>query len=253
MRRVYLISLAVGSGALLFALLLISVLVPFMGEAIQPSMYVSAVAGCYLIGSPVAGWMALQNQRLAKAMSALESAHRELEEAHRRLSDKAMRDPMTGFLNREHFFESVGKLRQAETAGTLLIVDADHFKQINDRWGHLKGDEALHLITGAIAGAVRRSDVVGRIGGEEFCVFLPGATTLEAGAVAERIRLAVEALEFRPDGSADWPLSVSVGGAFAPAAPSMSQVMRAADMRLYEAKRTGRNRTLMTEELLEAA
>jgi diguanylate cyclase (GGDEF)-like protein len=253
MTRVYAITFLVGSGAMLFALLLIHTLVPIMGETIQPSMYISSFVGSYSIGCPVAYYMAMQNRRLAQVLGELERTHRELEAAHERLHDKARRDPMTGFFNREHFFEEAARLRQTEAAGTLLIVDADHFKQINDRWGHLKGDEALHLISAAIASSLRKSDVVGRIGGEEFCVFLPGTTGQVAMSVAERIRESVERIEFRPDGETLWPLSVSLGGAAAPAGPTMSQLMRAADLRLYEAKRTGRNRTLMTAELVQAA
>ena len=83
--------------------------------------------------------------------------------------------------------------------GALLIIDADHFKTINDNFGHLTGDEALLLIASAIGRGVRSGDILGRIGGEEFGAFLVGATQEEAKRVAERIRSEVELIRFQPD------------------------------------------------------
>lgn len=253
MKRVYSISFLVGSGATLFTLVMMYTIVPAMGDAIVPSMHVTAVVCCYGIGCPTAYYLSAQNRKLAAVLEQLEIAHRDLAAAHECLSQKARRDPLTGLLNREHFLEATAHLRKRPEPGTLLIVDADHFKQVNDRWGHLKGDEALRLISAAIAASVRGCDVVGRIGGEEFCVFLPGATGAEALGVAERIRISVSRIDFRPEEAERWPLSVSVGGAEADGAPSMAQLLRIADMRLYEAKKRGRNCTAMPAERLAAA
>jgi len=253
MARVYSISFLVGSGALAFTLMMIHIVVPAMGDAPLPSMYVTAFICCYAIGCPIAYFLSLQNRRLVLVLSQLEAAHLELAAAHERICEKARRDPLTGVLNREYFFEATAQLRKRPEAGTLLIVDADHFKQVNDRWGHLKGDEALRLIADAISTSVRSGDITGRIGGEEFCVFLPETSGDEAVAVADRIRRAVQGIEFQPDGEGAWPLSVSIGGAGANTSSSMAQLMRTADARLYEAKRKGRNCTVMSAELLAAA
>ncbi|MEZ5791009.1 MAG: GGDEF domain-containing protein [Nitratireductor sp.] len=234
------------------AALQIGIVTPLMGEPYQASMFVNAVIGCYSIGTPVAFYCLRQNHLLKGVMGELEQAHAQLAEAHEQLSEKASRDDMTGFLNRENFFSVMETTRRTITHGAMLIVDADHFKKINDTWGHLKGDEALLLITNAIRKSLRNGDFVGRIGGEEFAVFLPGASERDAIAVGERIRTSVELLEFRPDGEIV-PLTVSIGGATAGKEPTTSQLMRAADLRLYAAKRNGRNCTLMTTELVSAA
>lgn len=252
MRKIILFSFLVGTGALIMSALQIAIVTPWMGDPYQPSMFVNAVIGCYSIGSPVAYYCLRQNHLMEGVVAELEAAHKQLELAHKQLSLKASRDDMTGFLNRESFFSEMESVRTTVDHGAMLIVDADHFKNINDTWGHLKGDEALLLITSAIRKSVRGADFVGRIGGEEFAVFLPGASERDATAVAERIRTSVEKLEFRPDAKAV-PLTVSVGGATVGKEPTTSQLMRAADLRLYEAKRSGRNRTIMTTELCEPA
>ena len=250
MGRIFLYSFLIGTGALLMAGLQIAIVTPLAGEPYQSSMFINAVIGCYSIGTPVAFYCLRQNHLLKGVMAELELAHSQLAAAHEQLSEKASRDDMTGFLNRENFFAAMEASRRTIDHGAMLIVDADHFKKINDTWGHLKGDEALLLITNAIQASLRNGDVVGRIGGEEFSIFLPGATERDAIAVGERIRTSVEQIEFRPE-SESIPLTVSIGGATAGRDPTTSQLMRAADLRLYDAKRRGRNRTLLTTELDE--
>ena len=99
---------------------------------------------------------------------------------------------MTGMLNRESFFAALEGSRRKSDRGALLIIDADHFKKINDNFGHLTGDAALLEIAAAISRAIRVGDILGRIGGEEFGAFLVGASDKEAIRVAERIRREVE-------------------------------------------------------------
>ena len=133
--------------------------------------------------------------------------HAQLAAAHRRLEEKAARDDMTGMLNRESFFATLDGSRRESDRGALLIVDADHFKSINDRYGHLTGDDALLLIAAAIRRGVRSGDVLGRIGGEEFGAFLVGANESEASRIAERIRREVELIRFRPVDERTVPLT----------------------------------------------
>ncbi len=135
--------------------------------------------------------------------------------------------------------------QEAEGAGALLVIDADHFKAINDRFGHGQGDEALRIISRAIRNSVRGGDLVGRLGGEEFGVFLPGANEMNAADVAERIRRAIADAAFLPNG-ARCPLSVSVGGAVYEVRIDFSDLFRVADQRLYEAKEAGRNRVQLS-------
>lgn len=200
-----------------------------------------------VIAWPASAWLFWQKKKLRDALEATEAAHARLAEAHRALAEKARRDDMTGMLNREAFFADVETARREAEAGTLLIIDADNFKSINDRFGHLVGDVALLEISTAICRAVRDGDIVGRIGGEEFGVFLAGADHREALRVAERLRREVAAADFRPTKEARMLLSVSVGGAMHRRASNLSDLLREADRRLYEAKQRGRNQVIFTQ------
>lgn len=170
---------------------------------------------------------------------------RELAIANHKLTEAATIDYLTRCLNRGAFTAHVeAALAGAGTSmdsrsGALLVIDADQFKRINDRFGHGSGDEALRLIASAIRSAVGGTDVVGRLGGEEFAVFLEGQC--DPGPIAQRIRRAVETVRFTPQGK-PWPLTVSVGGVAFDAPAPFSELYRIADELLYEAKRSGRNK-----------
>jgi diguanylate cyclase (GGDEF)-like protein len=166
----------------------------------------------------------------------------QLRVANRRLEELASTDWLTDCLNRRAFTSRVSaSLRGLDRTGTLLVIDADHFKTINDRFGHDRGDEVLQMIAAAIRDSVRDVDLVGRLGGEEFGVFVTGAGFEMAGRVAERVRAAVNALFVTSDGVAQ-RLSVSIGGAVCAGDGNFAQLFRVADRRLYAAKHAGRNR-----------
>ena len=172
---------------------------------------------------------------------------RELAIAHHELMTVASTDSLTSLLNRGAFTAMVdGYLErvneQPDTSqGALLVVDIDHFKSVNDRFGHDCGDKALKLVAQTIKGAVRDVDLVGRMGGEEFCIFIPGLTGDGITGVAERVRLAVNEAHFL---AAEHPyqLSVSIGGATFSDHADFSSLYRCADHWLYFAKENGRNR-----------
>jgi diguanylate cyclase (GGDEF)-like protein len=197
--------------------------------------------------------LAVTLQDLKVAHEELADAHLQLAEAHARLSEKARYDDMTGVLNRAAFMSALNSTRRRTDAGMLLIIDADNFKYVNDTHGHQQGDAALQLISHAIRQSVRVNDIVGRIGGEEFSVFLVDADIEEGLVVAERVRLAVEGLRFSPSDGKYLPMSVSIGAARFRRPLSWSQIMREADSRLYEAKRRGRNRVVFEEDARRAA
>jgi diguanylate cyclase len=176
---------------------------------------------------------------------------RELAIAHRQLTVFASTDSLTQVMNRSAFttlvdaYLSEVRAHESRQRGALLIIDADNFKRVNDRYGHDRGDEALIAIARAIKGIIRSPDLVGRIGGEEFGVFLPGATTAQAESVAERIRQSVNQTAFTPAGS-PYALSVSVGGAVFQNQLPFTDLFRYADQQLYAAKQNGRNRVAIT-------
>jgi diguanylate cyclase (GGDEF)-like protein len=171
---------------------------------------------------------------------------RELAIAHHELTIIASHDSLTTCLNRGAFITLVDAyLRQVnelgDPRGGLLVIDADNFKSINDRFGHAAGDAALRLIAVGAKSALRAADLIGRLGGEEFAVFLPRAGLLEARSIGERVRSAVGEQDFRPSGEPE-KLTVSVGGAVFKGPVSFSELFGSADACLYAAKRRGRNR-----------
>ncbi|WP_248305200.1 GGDEF domain-containing protein [Devosia sp. 1566] len=179
----------------------------------------------------------------------LMSKIRQLAIAQRDLAKLASTDSLTAVLNRGAFTMMVDAYLEQSRAhanlrsGALLVIDADHFKNINDRFGHQLGDEALKLIAGTIKGMLRGADIVGRVGGEEFGVFLPGATPEEARTVAERIRQAVGSLKLPLPAISD-EITVSIGGVTYNGLATYDHLFSLADERLYGAKATGRNRVL---------
>jgi len=144
------------------------------------------------------------------------------------------------------------EIRQAGRSGrplAVLCLDLDHFKAVNDRWGHEAGDQVLREAAAAMHGSVRAGDIVGRVGGEEFLVVLPGASLAEAQALAERVRAAVAARQTmlrQADGSAvPHEQTVSIGVvALTEGMAGARDMLAAGDARLYAAKQGGRNRVV---------
>lgn len=241
------VAAVVGSVSLGFLIL------PLMGNDFDRTALVMCVACPLIIAFPMAFSTYRQNQALANTHEALTQAHAALAVAHARLADKARTDQMTGMLNREAFFDAARDRRTDGRPGMLLIIDADNFKRINDEHGHHIGDIALLEIAGAIRQGARSGDVIGRIGGEEFAVFLPDVTPDEGAVVAERIRHEVEN-RVPPTGNGQTlRLTVSIGGVVAARSAGFADLMRTADRRLYDAKRLGRNRTVFRDEAVSAA
>ena len=163
----------------------------------------------------------------------------------------ASMDPLTGMFNRRGFAEATSRVIEREAnAGrpvTVMIFDIDHFKSINDRFGHPAGDEILKLFSAVVVNNLRFTDLSGRIGGEEFAALLPCA--LEEGViVAERVREAFEKSGI-VDESGPVDTTVSIGVAGGPAGTELEVLLAAADTALYQAKRGGRNRVEAAEEL----
>jgi diguanylate cyclase (GGDEF)-like protein len=164
------------------------------------------------------------------------------------LQQLATRDGLTGLANRRCFDDTLQAewqraLRQQQPL-SLLMVDVDNFKQYNDAYGHLGGDECLQRIANAVASEMRANDLVARYGGEEFGVILPNQSLKGAAIVAERIRCRVEQLHLPNLGSQRHVVTVSIGAATALPAPGAdpSQLVATADSALYRAKHMGRNR-----------
>jgi diguanylate cyclase (GGDEF)-like protein len=166
-----------------------------------------------------------------------------LDEFVARLHTLAREDPLTGALNRRAFVELLdGELARAERAGSpcaIAVIDVDHFKAINDRFGHAAGDVALRGLVATISRRLRRGDALGRLGGEEFAVLLADATTADAERYADDLR-ALVALDAAASGT---PFTVSVGvdAAAAGQGRTAEDLLLGADAALYRAKHAGRD------------
>jgi diguanylate cyclase (GGDEF)-like protein len=166
------------------------------------------------------------------------------------LEESAMSDPLTGLANRRAFAQRLGEecARHVRYGGplSLLMLDVDHFKAVNDRFGHLAGDVVLRNVADVLRAALRTTDLAVRYGGDEFAIVLPQTGKTEAFAVAEKLRLEMEDLSRSRHGEGqdnpgfDVRVSVGVASANGPES-SPDHLLEAADRALYRAKQNGRN------------
>ncbi|XUV83023.1 diguanylate cyclase [Enterobacter sp. TMH.L2] len=156
----------------------------------------------------------------------------------------ALHDDLTGVLNRRGFFETTGRISPQYVDYSLIQLDLDHFKKVNDRFGHQVGDRVLIHATRCIQQAIRTQDIVGRIGGEEFCVYLPNTDLHAAIAVAQRVRKMLVNTPLRLEDESELLVTASLGVASHEEAPDgdLEHIQSQADIRLYRAKQQGRNR-----------
>lgn len=202
------------------------------------------IGALVLLGPPIERESPLAEQigRLVVELGPRLAAARAVHEAEQR----AVLDPLTGLRNRRELERQVDLFRDtaegpAETA-TLVYADLDRFKALNDTLGHAAGDAALRHVAGVLQAQIRDGDLVARIGGEEFAVWLPHTPLAEGLEVAERIRRAVEATLWRWNGT-PYPLAASCGVASYPeSVRDVNNLRSAADAALYRAKQGGRNR-----------
>jgi len=160
------------------------------------------------------------------------------------LSAEATTDQLTGLYNRRMMDRLLSEWERQRLPFCLLVIDVDHFKQVNDRFGHQAGDEVLQFIARLASASVRGQDVVCRFGGEEFVVLAPGADPDTGRALAEKLRLRIE----EADSPIQLPVTVSLGAAAFPLhGDRAEEVLRRADEALYRAKSEGRNRTIVYE------
>lgn len=208
---------------------------------------------CPLLIAPIMSFIVVrQSERLRQALEALRQVKEELVVTNARLFEKSSRDSMTGLLNREAFFDHLGSNRVSQ-ACSLLIIDVDHFKKINDVHGHFVGDGALMAIARCITDCVGEGDIIGRIGGEEFGVYLATKENTKVTAIAEIIRAEVNRMDYRTPHSERVRLSVSIGGIVDISSGAVVDHFQTADRKLYEAKRNGRNCVFIQHDMKKAA
>ena len=163
-----------------------------------------------------------------------------------KLRHQANHDPLTGVASRRQFLAlSEHELARTHRSGqrlSLLMLDVDHFKQLNDKHGHATGDDALRIVASIIVGVVRQVDVVGRLGGEEFAVLLPDANAIQATHIAERIRAEIAQLTPSTARGEPYRLTVSIGLTQADSRDlQVDALLQRADQAMYHAKHDGRD------------
>jgi diguanylate cyclase (GGDEF)-like protein/PAS domain S-box-containing protein len=188
------------------------------------------------------------NDRLRQTLGDLERTREQINTQNEELRRLAMRDPMTGCLNRRAFFDTAGELVPAALKGDAklccIMTDIDHFKGFNDLYGHSVGDQVIQVVARALAASVRNTDLLCRYGGEEFCILLPNTDLAEASLIAERARASIET------GASSAIRTVQVRritssfgvAALEDGALSLQELIDQADQALYASKEGGRNR-----------
>jgi len=178
---------------------------------------------------------------------------RELESSKKALAEQALTDSLTRLKNRRAFFENGARaLSMAQryvSDLSVILLDIDHFKKINDSYGHQVGDEALIIVANILTELTRTVDTVARIGGEEFAILLPDTNRLGTAVLAERIRKAIEREQFIvTDKIVQITTSIGIASLGVDPAQSIDQLLAVADNRLYMAKESGRNRICVNDE-----
>ncbi len=185
---------------------------------------------------------------LAESATALARTNDQLEQAKERFRSQAITDALTGIFNRRHFEdcldEQIARAAQMGTPLSLLLLDLDHFKQYNDRWGHTEGDAELRRVAALVQRTVRSTDIAFRYGGEELAVLLPACSKEQAMVVAEKVRVAVGSGTQRPSRFGA-RTTVSAGVATYPEDGRVARgLVDTADAALYQAKAQGRDRVV---------
>jgi diguanylate cyclase (GGDEF)-like protein len=172
--------------------------------------------------------------------------HVELKRAKEKLLRMAITDELTGLVNRRYFMgrllHEYERTKRYESVFTVLMIDLDYFKKINDSYGHQAGDTVLRTVSDSMKLSLRLSDIIGRIGGEEFAVILPETDITSALVIGDRLRKRIEALEI-PHKDCMIKITISIGAS--PSSKedlSIDDVLQRSDAALYRAKENGRNR-----------
>ncbi|WP_411036681.1 GGDEF domain-containing protein [Shinella sp. BYT-45] len=234
-------ALAVGALSTLASLLISFAFVPLMGGKVAGAGLVMTIVCPIAISIPASFAHFYQSGKLRAANAALAETKDKLAAAYDRLQQQARRDALTGVLNRTAFLAELDARSDAGVRGGLLFLDLDHFKSVNDRFGHAAGDEALSLVGALLCELASQDDLVGRLGGEEFAVFLHEATPERMLDHSQTIREAVKAVDLRTPAGVRIALGVSIGAFHCPPRFDPLEALAASDRNLYRAKAMGRN------------
>jgi diguanylate cyclase (GGDEF)-like protein len=217
--------------SVLLSVLVTMALAGAMAETLGPAVVIPLV-----VSIPASAYLFRQRRAMA--------------DLNRQMLDLLRHDPLTGLLSRRFFLAAAEG--EAARGGVLLLIDADRFKGINDRYGHPAGDAVLVTLAERFRAATAADVLIGRLGGEEFAAFAPGRDVAAGCAMGEAIGREVRAARV-PSGAEEIACTVSMGLAVIRPGGSMAEAIRAADEALYRAKALGRDRLCVAEEAREVA
>lgn len=215
------------------------------GPIVQQDAVTDAILISIFVAMPISYYVQRQSAQLAKANTALQLANKQLEVDHQKAMESASLDAMTNVFNRMAFVREVEMHGQKTSQGVMLMLDADNFKKINDKYGHAAGDLALKRLSEVMKSNTRDDDIIGRLGGEEFGIYLPEATLERGHQVAERIRKTTEGIVLTTAEGISFGVTISVGASFSADQLEVEKLMRLADACLYAAKDAGRNQVVL--------
>lgn len=213
---------------------------------LAPVVQATSMLRAIQAGKPVKQVPVGQDDLVGQLLKGVATAANESAARITALADAAERDPLTGIRNRRGFMETARAILSGNANAVIAIIDLDHFKLVNDKFGHATGDRLLQDIAKALEADLRRTDVTARWGGEEFVVLMPGTLLDEARLVLERLRAGI-ALDTGLLGD-NWPVTFSCGLAPVRNFGELGDATRKADEALYKAKNGGRNRVMVSED-----
>jgi diguanylate cyclase (GGDEF)-like protein len=245
MRRVIQKSILTGLFSVVASLAISFSVVPFLGGRVEGAGLFMTIFCPLAISIPASALHFWQSEKVRRAEAATREALQRLSDTYEALRLQSRADGLTGALTRTAFMDDLEVASQQGVSGALLFLDLDHFKAINDRYGHAAGDEALRCAGRILARFQKQSNsIVGRLGGEEFGVFQSGLTFDEMLGRCEQLREEIEGIILHAPSGSRMTISASIGACHCPTGFDPSECLRAADDNLYQAKALGRNRVV---------
>jgi len=229
----------------------------FLGVSCVVILLVALLSALYAVTTTRAVVQADRAVELERAHQALRSAHSDLEQAHAQIQQQALTDPLTHLSNHGTIIKQIeAELQQCRTSQrdcAIIFVDIDHFKCINDTWGHAAGDAALCAVGHRLRAGIRKDDCIGRYGGEEFAIVLANVNVSEAAMTAERVRacVALQPCTWEIEDTqtiVEIPITTSIGVAiYQLHGVTRANLIECADRAMYQAKYSGRNRVCFAD------
>jgi len=245
MRRVIQKSILAGLLSVVASLALSFSVVPFLGGRVEGAGLFMTIFCPLAISIPASALHFWQSEKVRRAEAATREALQRLADAYEALRRQSRTDGLTGVLTRTEFMDDLEAASRQGLSGALLYLDLDHFKAINDRYGHAAGDAALRCAGRILARYQMHShSMVGRLGGEEFGVFQSGLTFDEMLGRCEELREEIAGIILHAPSGSRVMMSASIGACHCPMGFDPSECLKAADDNLYQAKALGRNRVV---------